>query len=93
MRCRCCWRRGRWDLVERWVVVRGGGVLMGIGSVRDGCEVRSRMLRGAACCAVYGALQPFSRAPREVGCATAWWCCRAGFAPGGMVSAREVGLG
>ena len=28
----------------------------------------------------------------EVGCATAWLCCKAGFAPGQMLSARGVGL-
>ena len=74
-------------------MVTGGEVLAGIGSARDGCEVRSRMLMGAACCAVYRALRPFSQPVGEVGCATAWWCCGAGFAPGRMLSAREMGLG
>ena len=77
---------------ERSVVVRGGLVLVGRRSARDGCEVRSRMLMGAACCAVYRALRPFSRALDGVGCATAWWCCKAGFAPDEMLSARGVGL-
>ena len=77
---------------ETWAVVRGGLVLVGIRSARDGCGVRSRMLMGAACCAVYRALRPFSRALGEVGCATAWWCRKAGFAPGEMVSARGKGL-
>ena len=78
---------------ERLVVVRGGLALVGRRSARDGYGVRSRMLMGAAFCAVYRALRPFSRALGTVGCATAWWCCKAGFAPGEMLSARGVGLG
>ncbi len=92
MRCRCCWRRARWDMDERRAVVRGGLEPEGTRSARVVCGVRSRMLMGAACCAVYRALGLCSRALGEVGCATAWWCCKAGFAPGEMVSARGVGL-
>lgn len=73
MHCRCCWRRGRWDMDERWrwAVVRGGLELVCRGSARDGCEVRSRMLTGAACCAGYCALRLCSGALGEAGCATA----------------------
>ena len=92
MCCRCCWRRARWDSDERRAVRRGALELVGTKSAKDGCGLRSRMLMGAACCAVYRALRPFSRAVGEIGCATAWWCCRAVFAPGGMLSARRVGL-
>ena len=92
MHCRCCWRRARWDSEERGAVRREGLELVCTRSARDGGGMRSRMLMGAAYCAVYRALGSCSRALDEVGCATAWWCCRAVFAPGDMLSARGVGL-
>ena len=71
MRCKYCWRRGRWDMGEMWAVVRAGLVLVCRGSTRADVGVRSRMLMGAACCALYCALRLCSRALGEAGCATA----------------------
>lgn len=76
----------------RWAAVRGGLVQVCRGSARVGCEVRSRMLMGAACCAVYRALRLCFGALGEAGCITARLCCKVGFAPGEMVSACGVGL-
>ena len=69
MRCRCCWRQGRWDRDERWrwAVVRGGLAPVCRGSGRDDAGVRNRMLMGAAWCA---GVAHCDCALGEAGCAT-----------------------